>query len=293
MSSELSVVIASVNGMPHLARCLDALQRNASGAEVVLADATDEETRGRVREEWPRVRLLPHDGPATVPQLRAAGIAAASNELVAVIEDHCLVREGWAERIVDWHRQGHAAVGGPVHNAVDRRIRDWAAFFCEYSAFMEPLPLGPARDLPGMNVSYDRRAIEAVQDLLDEGRWETWLHARLRERGLDLWCDPELVIDHDKDFGIGEFLSQRYHYSRAYAGMRVPGLGSRRWVYAVGAPLLPPLLYLRIARNVARTRHRAAFAAATPLVLLDLAVWAVGEMVGYVAGEGDSLQKVR
>ena len=34
-----------------------------------------------------------------------------------------------------------------------------------------------------MNVSYDRRALEAIDDLLREGRWEGRLHARLRERG--------------------------------------------------------------------------------------------------------------
>ena len=89
-----------------------------------------------------------------------------------------------------------------MRNAVDRRARDWAAFYCEYSAFLEPVTEGAARDLPGMNVSYDRSAIAAMQDLLDEGRWETWLHPRLRERGFEFWIDPALTIDHVKDFGF-------------------------------------------------------------------------------------------
>ena len=188
----LSVVIASVNGLPYVARCLDALSRNAPEAEVIVADATDEATRAEVAERFPKVRLIEANGAATVPALRAAGIAAAHAPYVAVIEDHCLVRPGWARRIVEWHRDGKPAVGGPVNNVVDERLRDWAAFFCEYNAYVEPMPLGSTNDLTGMNVSYDRRAIEAMQDLLDDGRWEVWLHGRLRERQLELWCDPEL-----------------------------------------------------------------------------------------------------
>ena len=291
---ELSVVIASVNGLPYLERCLDALERNAPEAEVVLADATDQSTRARIEARWPKVRIVHHPGIATVPGLRAAGIATARAPYVAVIEDHCLVRPGWAPRIVEWHRQGKPAVGGPIRNVVDERVRDWAAFLCEYSAFIEPMPLGPAGALAGMNVSYDRRAIAAMQDLLDEGRWEGWLHARLAERRFELWCDPDLVIEHDKDFGFREFASQRYHYSRAHAGMLNPELGWKRVVYLVGSPLLVPLLYYRMARNVSRAPAlRGWFIRSTPLALAYIAIWAFGEAVGYAAGGGDSLGKVR
>ena len=103
-----------------------------------------------------------------------------------------------------------------------------------------------------------------------------------------------MVLDHDKDFGLGEFLSQRYHYSRSYAGMRNESLGRRRWLYALGAPLLPPVLYWRIARNVfARGRRpagvRARDAAHPPLRRRV----GGGEAVGYAFGGGRSLLKVR
>lgn len=290
----LSVVVASVNGFPYLADCLAALERTASWTEVIVADSTDEATRARVREAWPAVRLLSFDAPTTIPELRAAGIAAGTAPYVALIEDHCVVRPGWAERIVRHHQGGHAVVGGPIHNAVDDRIRDWAAFFCEYSAYLEPGPAGPAPGLPGMNVSYDRTAVAAIADLLAEGRWETWLHARLLERHFELWADPALVIDHAKDFDLREFLSQRYHYSRSYAGMRNGELGWKRALYVLSAPLLPPLLYARIAGNVLRAGGRArTLFAATPLVLLYLAVWTYGEVVGYTLGGGRSLLEVR
>ena len=290
----LSVVVASVNGLPYLADCLEALDQNAPEAEVIVADWTDERTRQLVRERWPEVKVLSFDAPTTVPELRAAGIFAATAPNIAVIEDHCDVLPGWAPGILAAHAAGHSVVGGPIRNVRTRRLRDWAAFFCEYSAFMEPLDGGVAGGLPGMNVSYDRQALAAIDDLLRAGHWESWLHPRLQERGFQLWCDPEIVLEHAKDFGFVEFVSQRYHYSRSYAGMRNTQLGWKRILYALGSPLLVPLAYMRIARNV-RTRpaYRRAFRRATPLILLYTVVWAFGEAVGYVFGGGRSILKVR
>ncbi|MBA2462456.1 MAG: glycosyltransferase [Actinobacteria bacterium] len=291
---KLSVVVASVNGLPYLADCLEALSTRAPEAEVVVADWTDEATRRVVRERFPQVKLLSFDEPMAVPELRAAGIFAANAPYVALIEDHCNVVDGWATRLVAAHEQGHPVVGGSIRNFPHRRIRDWAAFLCEYSRYMEPAPAGAVDDLPGMNVSYDRRALQEIDDLLHEGRWESWLHARLHERGYVLWCDPGAVLDHAKDFGFREFLSQRYHYSRSYAGMRNAELGRKRLLYALGSPLILPLMYWRIARNVlVRRRHRRELALATPLILVYMGVWAAGEALGYAFGGGRSLLQVR
>jgi hypothetical protein len=290
----LSVVIASVNGFPYLGECLDALRDRAPTAEVIVADWTDELTRRRVRAGWPQVRLLSFDEPTTVPELRAAGIAAATAPRVAVIEDHCVVTEGWSRRIIDAHLAGHAVVGGAVRNVKTQRLRDWAAFFCEYSEHMEPLSPGPAPSLPGMNVSYDRRALASMEPLLREGAWESWLHPHLQRSGFELFCVEDLTIEHAKDFGLREFLSQRWHYSRSHAGMRNPELGVKRVVYVLGSPLLVPLLSWRITRNVfGKRRHRREFVRSAPLVLLFVATWSLGEAVGYAIGGGRSLLKVR
>jgi Glycosyl transferase family 2 len=292
--SELAVVVASVNGLPYLAECLQSLEEHCAGAEVIVADATTEETRRVIRERWPSVRLISFDEPQTVPELRAAGVFASSAPHVALIEDHCVVRPGWPEAILVAHRDGHPVVGGAVHNAADRRLRDWAAFLCEYSEFLDPVPPGRAHALPGMNVSYNRAAIAAIAGLLREGRWETWLHAHLERSGFVLHSSDGMTIDHVKDFGFGEFVAQRYHYARSYAGMRNPELRWKRLVYMLGSPLLVPLLYSRIARNVlGRRRHRRTLLGATPLLLVYLGVWSLGETVGYAFGGGRSLLRVR
>jgi GT2 family glycosyltransferase len=291
--TRLTAVVASVNGFPYLGRCLEALSARVPDAEVVVADCTDAETRARVGAGWPSVTVLAFDEPTSVPALRAAGIFAATRPLVAVLEDHCVVGEGWAaalERAMD----GAAAAGGPIDNHGRARIRDWAAFLFEYSAFLGPGVPGEDRTLPGMNVCYSGAAVEAMADLLRSGRWESWLHSRLAERGLVLRWVPDASIEHDMDFDVGSFVAQRFHYARSYAAMRNPDLGWRRLLHLVTAPLLVVLLYARVVRNVLRSgRHRGKLVLATPLLFLYTSVTAAGEAVGYAIGGGRSLLRVR
>jgi hypothetical protein len=91
------------------------------------------------------------------------------------------------------------------------------------------------------------------------------------------------------------FLAERFHYSRAYAGLRVrdAGTGARlRW--AAMSFGLPALLVARLFRDVvARRRHLGWFVASLPLVLLFSVVWAYGELVGYLTGPGDSIVRVK
>jgi hypothetical protein len=291
---ELSVVVASVSGWPYLAACLEALERQGEDIEVLVADAAGFATPTRVAERFPRVRLLSFHSPMTVPQLRAAGIFAARAPYVAVIEDHCNVRGGWAQRLLAAHREGHPVVGGAVCNAAAPTIRNWAAFLAEYSSCMPPLPGGVVEGVPGMNVSYDRDAIAAMADLLREGRWEGWLHARLIDSGFELWSEPDAALDHMKNFSFRELFAQGYHFSRTYAGMRNDDVGRQRWLRALASPLLVPLMYRRVRRNVTRTgAHQREFARAKPLILLYLAVWAAGEAAGGLFGAGRSPLRVR
>src|SRR6185437_1329112 len=73
VTPRLSIVVASVNGLPYLEACLEALERHAPDCELIVADATDAETRALVTRRWPAVKLLSFDVPMTVPELRAAG----------------------------------------------------------------------------------------------------------------------------------------------------------------------------------------------------------------------------
>ncbi len=295
---EISVVIASVNGLPYPLACLEALaaQQGDVPAEVVLADCTGPATVAAVRERFPDVRILGYDEPKSVPWLRAAGIRAARGRLVAVTEDHCVPHRDWYQRILAAHaRTGWAAVGGGVRNASTKRLIDWAVFFCEYSQHMDPVPEGPSDFIPGMNVAYDMDALELIKEVFAEGLWENFLHDKLRAAGHVCGMSPDVLVGHQKHFTIPMFLAERFHYSRSFAGMRVAGHGrAARLKWAILSGGLPPLLIFRLTRNVLhKGQHLGWYVRSLPLIGLFTVAWSVGEFWGYLTGPGDSLVKVR
>lgn len=295
---DISVVIASVNGLPYPLSCLAALevQRGTLGSEVVVADCTGPGTVAAIRERHPHVRVLAFDEPKSVPWLRAAGLRTATGRLVAVTEDHCVPDPNWYERLVAAHRRtGWAAVGGGVRNASTTRLVDWAVFFCEYSQHMDPVPDGPSAFIPGMNVAYDMDALADMREVFAEGLWENFLHDKLRAAGHTCGMSSDIVVGHQKHFTIPMFLAERFHYSRSFAGMRVVDEGAAGKVkWAVLSLGLPPLLLTRVTRNVlTKRKHMRRYAQSLPLIAVFTVAWSAGEFWGYLTGPGDSLVKVR
>lgn len=292
----VSVVIASVSGLPSIGECLDALVGQDGGvdAQILVVDRCGEETRAALRRRFPKVEVVAAAPGTSIPALRAMGVERAKGRMVAILEDHCNVGPGWMRAVARQHAAGAAAVGGAVENgSVDRTV-DWAAFFCEYARFMPPVPRGVVREITGNNTLYDRTVLERLGPEARRPVWESFLHARLRGLGVALQSDPDLVVTHKKRFGYAHFLAQRYHYSRSFAGERLAGSPWwRRAGYACATPLLPPLLLGRMTLAVTRKRrHLGRFVQATPVLATFLVSWAFGEAVGALLGPGRSLERV-
>jgi hypothetical protein len=292
----LTVVVPSVNGVGDLLDCLAALssQRSDVELEVLVADRCGEPLRSDVRRLYPWVRILEAPEGTTIPDLRALAFSKASAQSVAVIEDHVIVPPGWARALLDAQAGSEIVVGGAVENAAVDRLVDWAAFLCEYSHCILPLPEGPASWLTGNNVVYPRALLARYQEVIGRGQWENRLHDAMRRDGVPLVCRPEIRVGHKKHYTVGEYLSQRYLYARSYAGARVADASlGRRLGYGAAALALPPLLMFRtVSRVLAKRRHRAELVRSLPLLAVFVVSWAFGEMVGYVAGPGDSLARV-
>lgn len=295
----VSVVIACVNGLPHVIEAVDALvgQDGNVPAEVIVVDRCGRAVRDALRARFPGPEVVILDGGAgtSIPRLRAIGMNAARGKMVAILEDHCNVMPGWLQTIARAHASGVEALGGAVENGSTVRLTDWAVFFCEYARFMLPMPSGKVDEITGNNSVYARSLLERIGPALKEEVWESFLHQRMKELGVTFHCDPDLCVSHKKEFGIAYFVSQRYHYSRSFAGMRLERAGAaRRAIYAAGAlTALPPLLGYRMWRTVrAKGRHMALFWKSLPLIGLFLVPWAWGEAAGALFGPGNSLAKV-
>jgi hypothetical protein len=295
MPAELSVVVPAVNTLGDLIGCLTALdaQKDAQ-VEVLVVDRLGDGVGPELARRFPRARHIPVPRGTTIPRMREIAFGQASADAVAVIEDHVIVPPEWARALLDARRETGAVVGGSIDNAARSSIVDWAAFLCEYSHCLTPLPSGPASGLPGNNVIYDRALLQRYRDTIAAGKWENYLHDALHRDGVPMVLRPEIGVGHKKHYTVGEYLSQRFLYARSYAGERVKGMPvGKRFAYGAAAFALPPLLmYRTVARVLAKGRYRMQLLLSIPLLVLFIASWTAGEIVGYWFGPADSLSRV-
>ena len=273
-------------------------QDGAPRHEVILADRRQDAVSARIRAEHPEAVLIPCPPGTPLPEMRAIALDRARGAYVAVTEDHCVPTRDWLLRMEEAFRAapaGTAAVGGCVENGVCDTSLDWATFLCEYSGLIAPVPDGPARALPGMNVAYRRDVLAGLdRALLTSGFWETTVHPVLAARGQVLYSANAVRMLHKKRFSFGLFAAQRFLYSRYYAGRRFGRAeAARRWAACAMTLALPPLLLFRIARGVlAKRRLRGELASALPHLGVFVLIWAAGEMAGYALGPGDALSRI-
>lgn len=291
---ELSVVVTIVDGGPALERCLSALAAQADAPSLEVIVPYDRANAGHAAR-YPRFRFLPMPEAGSdshsaqheqFDRRRAVGLAAASGDLVAILEDRGVPRPNWARAMVEAHRLRHAAaVGGAIENACDA-IWNWAVYFCDFGRYQLPFEEGPRTYLSDVNICYRRQALEQTRPLWQHRYHETTVNWALLERGETLWLATTPVIDQNRgELHATSLLAERVAWGRLFAATRIRGAGfAKRAALALGTLILPVILFARaaVARLVKR-RHLAQFILAAPAVFLLLSAWVFGELLGYLS----------
>lgn len=292
----ISVIIPSVNGLPYIDECLTSLRKQEGQVkvEVIVLNCCKDGTFNHIRKKFPQVRFMDFPKRLSIPELRAIGMSQAKGDIITITEDHCIPREDWYIEILKAHESSYAVIGGAVENGSVDRIVDWAAYLCEYSGVMPPIPHGEVDGIAGNNASYKRCVLEKMSEIVKKNYWEFFLHEEMKKTGLKFLSVPTIVVQHKKEFDFLYFLCQRFHYSRSFAGMRNAGVSFlKRIFYILSSPFLPPLLLFRISFQVLKKRrHLREFSLSLPLLMIFMVSYAFGEFVGYLSGPGDSLAKV-
>jgi hypothetical protein len=219
-------------------------------------------------------------------------VRLARAPVVAFIEDHCHPMPDWAERLIAAHEGPWAVVGYGFTNADSSSYMRRASMLHDYSHWMHPTAAGPAELLPCHNVSYKTAVLlefgERLEPLLTP---DFNVQKAIREKGLPAYVESRALAAHENLSGLGEQMRIHFAFARLLAGRRArleSWSALRRLGYGVAVlPGAPAIAAWRLLRSV---RGRPWLIG--PL-LLSLPVqaatrlWAaVGESLGYLAGEG-------
>lgn len=296
MTPSVSLVIATTHRWPELEMTLSSVwpQVREMGAELILMDGDGRGLPSDWSGRWPGAVAVVAPG-LSVFALRGRGLERARGEIVAITEDHCRLPAGWLRALVGAHgRHPEAAVvGGAVENGSTRRWIDRANAFLAHAPFMPPIENGPVRRISCQaGMSFTRRALP--REVPPEGIMEMLYLDDLRRRGDALVACGDIVVQHVQSHGFLNTFAVHYHNGRSIAGFRRARMGvQHRVAYLLSRVALPAYLTLRpVLAVLGKRRRRAELAACLPLVAGLAVCHTVGEIVGIVAGAGESPRKL-
>ena len=297
----LSVVVTLVDGGHVMRRFLDAVtnQIDPPRLDIVLpyddsvADVAD------FQQDYPDVRFLPLG--TIVPERpietaagqhelydrrRAAGLAAAKGDLIAILEDRGAPVADWAKTVVRLHEQPHGVIGGAIECAPGDLL-NWAFYVCDFGRYGLPFESAPATWVSDVNVTYKRKQLEATRELWKERFREPVVHWALLEQGETLFLSSEAVVEHKRpSTTLGVLLPERFDWGRLFGHIRAMHMGPlKRAVYSLAGPVIPPMLLVRHGITQFRKGNFGRYLKAAPLALILMTFWTAGEVWGTITGK--------
>jgi hypothetical protein len=233
-------------------------------------------------------------GLTSTADARAAGIRGARAPLVAFVEDHCFPTATWADALIGAHAEPWAGVGPVVFNANPATRVSWANLLIEYGPWLAPRGHREWPHIPGHNSCYKRAVLLSCGDRLGAlMEAESVLQWTLQRAGHRFTIEPSAHTRHENFSRFGASLGLRFHGGRLFAASRRQEWSvARRLLYAAGAPLIPILRAWRARRDQSRVGAAARRPGLLIVTFALLVADASGELVGYLAGAGDSAARL-
>src|SRR5215831_3174664 len=127
---EMSVVIVTPDGYETIRRTVEHLRAQTvkDRLELVIVAPSAEQlaVSDSLVNDFFHVRVVAVGEVTSIARAHAAGIRQASAPVVVLAEDHSFPAAGWAEALIERHRQPWAVVGPVVRNANPDSLMSWA-----------------------------------------------------------------------------------------------------------------------------------------------------------------------
>lgn len=221
---------------------------------------------------------------------RAAAVRATTSPVVVLGETHAFPSPRWAEELLRAHEGPWDAVAPGMENANPESARSWSGFLMDYGRWFAEHPEGAIAEPPAYNVAWKRARLMGTADRM----------ASMLEPGGPM--DPAIARDarfgHAPNAKVAHvnvrrplaWAAERFWGGRLFGARRSHNWPlSRRVIYFGGSALVPLIRFVRTqpALRLAR-RTRALPAGAQMAIAGGSVLWALGEAMGYIAGEGRS-----
>lgn len=216
-----------------------------------------------------------------LPHRRRRAANCAEGAVAFLIEDTTALQEGWARALRDvFADPSVAAACGPVRVAPELPSRFRALGRLEYGRFdgTNAMPL-----LPG-NAFAIRLADLDLTHETGEGIIEHDLESRLLAAGRKISCVTALTAVYAEPDVRGARLTTRFAHGRLYGAGRV----GNPFIGILKAGTAMPVLTVRALRAARIAGPARQWLPELPWIIAMATAWALGELTGQIAGEGNS-----
>ena len=296
----LSIIVTIVDGGRHLRDFLLAVMamKDAPPLEIIVPyDASIADTK-LLAAEFPDIKFI--DMGVIVPtrpiesqggqhelydRRRACGLAAATGDIVAMLEDRGHPSPDWASTLVRLHAErGNSVIGGAIECKEPVNLLHWAFYVTDFGRYGRPFDSGPASWVSDVNVSYKPKALADTRHLWSERFYEMIVHRYLMGKGEELHLSNELVVNHSRPpIGLGGLLRERVEWGILFGYVRTKQTSPvERLGLIFGSPLIAPVLWVRHGLIQAQKGRGLRYLRALPYVVMLTMAWTAGEVWGYI-----------
>jgi len=300
MTPALSALLVTQDNVERLRTTLRRLAAQTACNQIELVFAAPSHAMLNLRAEdyaeFAGVQIVEVGQLHTREQGYAAAVKVATSPLVAIIEDHAWPEPTWAEALLRAFSDpaGYAAVGPAIVNANPDTAVSWAHLIFGFGRWVVPVESQRVTRLPSHNSCYRREVLLARGDALEY--WlaaEILLHDALTRSGQAFFLAADARTHHVNISRLRDFVISQFNTSRMFGALRCKGWSfAHRLLYIVGSPLIPLVLWSRIAPATARIVPPALRLKVYLALALAMLVSGYGEMAGYVFGMGKARERV-
>jgi hypothetical protein len=279
----------------HIVSCLK-MQTIVNQIEIVFVGpsnnrATISESELKCFNSW---QLVEVDKVISLGAAYVEGINHAHAPIVALVHDHSFFYEKWAELHVITHEKSWAAVGPCICNGNPDTIISWADFSICYGEWSFPIASKPVHSLPAHHSSFKRDILLAcgsqLNTLMED---EYFLYRHLAAQGYEFFLEAEIQNVHVNLTSLSSWIPSRFYKGRQFITTWTHTWSlTRRLLCSFASPILPLIRLWRIQGRILRNQSCIFYIRLLPILSLGLMAEWFGQILGFIAGMGDTYEKL-